>query len=162
MNSYLASVTLRFGASHSRVRTMVRVAGLSEHKARVAIRELERTGLLSHQVRDTRHGRGRIHIACYRSGAAPTSGVTFLLPWQCSMDNSWFTYLSLIAALGLFTRIGSDLVKGRRARCDNCCTKIKNPLARFCSKCGVSARQHVRLPHRNIGECGGLIAPTFF
>jgi len=56
--SYLASVTLRFGASHSRIRTIARVSGLSEHKARAAIRELERKGLLSHHVRNTWHGRG--------------------------------------------------------------------------------------------------------
>jgi predicted DNA-binding transcriptional regulator len=56
--AYLASVTLRFGSSHSRIRTIARVAGLSEHKARAAIRELERRGLLSHERRNTWHGRG--------------------------------------------------------------------------------------------------------
>lgn len=55
---YLADLTLRFGSSHSRIRTIAHVAGLSEHKARAAIRELERRGLLSHQVRNTWHGRG--------------------------------------------------------------------------------------------------------
>ncbi len=56
--AYLASVTLRYGSSHSRVRTIARVAGLSENRARQAIRELERRGLLSHQRRITWHGRG--------------------------------------------------------------------------------------------------------
>ncbi len=56
--TYLAGVTLRFGSAHSRVKTIARVAGLSEHKARNAIRELERRGLLSHDVRNTWHGRG--------------------------------------------------------------------------------------------------------
>ena len=55
---YLADVTLRFGSSHSRIRTIARVAGLSEHKARDAIRELERRRLLSHGIRQTWHGRG--------------------------------------------------------------------------------------------------------
>ena len=52
--AYLASVTLHYGSSHSRVRTIARVAGMSEHKAR----ELERRGLLSHRKRNTWHGRG--------------------------------------------------------------------------------------------------------
>jgi hypothetical protein len=56
--AYLASVTLRFGSSHSRIATIARVAGLSEYKARAAIRELERRGLLSHERRNTWHGRG--------------------------------------------------------------------------------------------------------
>jgi predicted DNA-binding transcriptional regulator len=51
-------VTLRFGSSHSRVKTIARVAGLSEYKTRKAIRELERRGLLSHRRRNTWHGRG--------------------------------------------------------------------------------------------------------
>jgi hypothetical protein len=55
---YLASVTLRFGSSHSRLGTIARVAGLSQHKARAAIRELERQGLLSYDLRNTWHGRG--------------------------------------------------------------------------------------------------------
>jgi helix-turn-helix protein len=55
---YLADVTLRFGSSHSRIATIAHVAGLSEHKAREAIRELERRGLLSHRCRNTWHGRG--------------------------------------------------------------------------------------------------------
>ena len=55
---YLADVTLRFGSSHSRIRTIAHVAGLSEHKTRAAIRELERHGLLSHETRNTWHGRG--------------------------------------------------------------------------------------------------------
>ena len=55
---YLADVTLRFGSSHSRVGTIARAANLSEHKARAAIRELERKGLLSHETRNTWHGRG--------------------------------------------------------------------------------------------------------
>ena len=56
--AYLADVTLRFGASHSRIRTIAHVAGISEYKARKAIRELERRGLLSHKRRNTWHGRG--------------------------------------------------------------------------------------------------------
>ena len=56
--AYLASVTLRFGSSHSRVHTIARAAHLSEHKARAAIRELERRGFLSHKRRNTWHGRG--------------------------------------------------------------------------------------------------------
>jgi len=56
--SYLASVTLRFGSSHSKVTTIARVTHLSENHARAAIRELERRGLLSHQRRNTWHGRG--------------------------------------------------------------------------------------------------------
>jgi hypothetical protein len=56
--AYLADVTLRFGSSHSRIGTISHVAGLSEQKARAAIRELERRGLLSHEVRNTWHGRG--------------------------------------------------------------------------------------------------------
>jgi predicted transcriptional regulator len=56
--AYLASVTLRFGSSHSRLRTIAHVAGLSEYKARKAIHELERRGLLSHRRRNTWHGRG--------------------------------------------------------------------------------------------------------
>ena len=40
--SYLASVTLRFGSSHSKVTTIARVTHLSENRARAAIRELER------------------------------------------------------------------------------------------------------------------------
>lgn len=56
--SYLASVTLRYGASHSRISTIAKVAGLSEYKARQAIRELERRRLLSHSRRKTWHGRG--------------------------------------------------------------------------------------------------------
>ncbi len=46
---YLADVTLRFGSSHSCVRTIAHVAGLSEHKARDAIGERESRGLLSHR-----------------------------------------------------------------------------------------------------------------
>ena len=56
--AYLANVTLRFGSSHSRIRTIARVSGLSEYKARKAIRELERRGLLSRRRRNTWHGRG--------------------------------------------------------------------------------------------------------
>src|SRR5262249_25438596 len=56
--SYPASVTLRFGSSHSKVTTIARVTHLSENHARAAIRELERRGLLSHQRRNTWHGRG--------------------------------------------------------------------------------------------------------
>ena len=56
--AYLTEVTLRFGSAHSRVPTIARVVGLSEKKARAAIRELERRGLLSHSVRTTWHGRG--------------------------------------------------------------------------------------------------------
>jgi hypothetical protein len=56
--TYLASVTLRYGSSHSRVRTVAKVAGLSEYKAGKAIHELERRGLLSHRRRNTWHGRG--------------------------------------------------------------------------------------------------------
>lgn len=56
--SYLASVTLRFGSSHSKVSTIARVTHLSENRARAAIRELERRGLLSHQRRNIWHGRG--------------------------------------------------------------------------------------------------------
>jgi predicted DNA-binding transcriptional regulator len=51
-------VARRFRSSHSRVRTVARGAGISEYKARKAIRELERRGLLSHQRRYTWHGRG--------------------------------------------------------------------------------------------------------
>jgi hypothetical protein len=56
--AYLATVTLRYGSSHSRVRTLAKVAVLSEYKTRNAIRELERRGLLSHRRRNTWHGRG--------------------------------------------------------------------------------------------------------
>jgi hypothetical protein len=56
--TYLASVTLRYGSSHSRIRTVAKVAGLSEYKARKAIHELERRGFLSHRRRNTWHGRG--------------------------------------------------------------------------------------------------------
>jgi predicted transcriptional regulator len=56
--AYLASVTLRFGSSHSRVHTIAKVAGVSEYKARKAISELERRKLLSHRRRNTWHGRG--------------------------------------------------------------------------------------------------------
>jgi len=56
--AYLASVTLRYGSSHSRVGTIARVASLSENRARQAIRELERRGLLTHERRITWHGRG--------------------------------------------------------------------------------------------------------
>lgn len=56
--SYLASVTLRFGSSHSKVTTIARVTHLSENRARAAIRELERHGFLSHRRRNTWHGRG--------------------------------------------------------------------------------------------------------
>jgi Helix-turn-helix domain len=56
--AYLASVTLRFGSSHSKVRTIARVAGVSENRARAAIRELERRDFLSHRRRNTWHGRG--------------------------------------------------------------------------------------------------------
>lgn len=56
--TYLASVTLRYGSALSRVRTVARVAGVSENRARNAIRELEQRGLLSHQPRNTWHGRG--------------------------------------------------------------------------------------------------------
>ena len=56
--SYLASVTLRFGSSHSKVGTIARATGLSENRARVAIRELERNHLLTHERRKTWHGRG--------------------------------------------------------------------------------------------------------
>jgi hypothetical protein len=56
--AYLADVTLRFGVSHSRIRTVAHVAHISEYKAREAIRELERRGLLSHKRRNTWHGRG--------------------------------------------------------------------------------------------------------
>lgn len=56
--TYLASVTLRYGSSHSRVPTVARVTGVSENRARQAIRELERRKLLSHQRRNTWHGRG--------------------------------------------------------------------------------------------------------
>jgi hypothetical protein len=56
--AYLADVTRRFGSSHSRVRTIAHVAHISEYKARKAIRELERRGLLSHKRRNTWHGRG--------------------------------------------------------------------------------------------------------
>jgi hypothetical protein len=55
---YLADVTLRFGSSHSRVRTIAHVAHISKYKARKAIRELERRGLLSHKRRNTWHSRG--------------------------------------------------------------------------------------------------------
>jgi helix-turn-helix protein len=55
---YLADVTLRVGSSHSRIRTIAHAAGVSERKAREAIRELERRGFLSHRRRDTWHGRG--------------------------------------------------------------------------------------------------------
>lgn len=56
--AYLASVTLRFGSSHSKVSTIARVAGVSENRARAAIRELERRDFLSHRRRNTWHGRG--------------------------------------------------------------------------------------------------------
>ena len=56
--SYLASVTLRFGSSHSKVTTIAHVTNLSENRVRAAIRELERRGLLSHRRRNTWHGRG--------------------------------------------------------------------------------------------------------
>jgi hypothetical protein len=56
--AYLADLTLRFGASHSRVRTVAHVAHISEYKALKAIRELERRGLISHKSRNTWHGRG--------------------------------------------------------------------------------------------------------
>jgi hypothetical protein len=62
------------------------------------------------------------------------------------MDHSWFTYIGLIAALGLAIRIGSDLIKERRQRCDSCRAKIQNPLARFCSKCGASLLTRYELP----------------
>ncbi len=55
---YLASVTLRYGSAHSRVRTVGHVAGISENRARQAIRELELRKLLSHDRRKTWHGRG--------------------------------------------------------------------------------------------------------
>jgi len=60
---YLADVTLRFGASHSRIRTIARVAGISASAARTAIRELERHHLLSHSRRNTWHARGRMRIS---------------------------------------------------------------------------------------------------
>jgi hypothetical protein len=56
--TYLASVTLRFGSSHSRIRTIAHAARLSEHRARLAIRELARRGLVSHKRRTAWHGRG--------------------------------------------------------------------------------------------------------
>jgi predicted transcriptional regulator len=56
--SYLASVTLRFGSSHSKVTTIARVTHISENRARAGIRELERRGFLSHKRRNTWHGRG--------------------------------------------------------------------------------------------------------
>lgn len=56
--AYLASVTLRHGSYHSKVTTIARVAGLSESRARAAVRDLERRGLLSHRRRNTWHGRG--------------------------------------------------------------------------------------------------------
>jgi predicted ArsR family transcriptional regulator len=56
--AYLASITLRFDSSHSRIHTIAKVAGVSEYKARKAIHELERRRLLSHRRRNTWHGRG--------------------------------------------------------------------------------------------------------
>jgi len=82
-----------------------------------------------------------------------TSSVTFLLRWQCRMDNSWFTYLGLIAALGLFIRFGSDLVKERRARYDYCRAKVTNPLPRFCGKCGSSLLTRYELPVTQFAAC---------
>lgn len=55
---YLASVTLRFGFSRLRAKTIARGAGVSERRAREAIRELELRGLLTHQHHRTWHGRG--------------------------------------------------------------------------------------------------------
>lgn len=55
---YLADVTYRFGSCNSRLRTIARVAGISESSARNAIGELERHRLLSHSRRNTWHARG--------------------------------------------------------------------------------------------------------
>jgi len=57
--AYLATVTLRSTALLTpRPHSFAKVAVLSQYKARNAIRELERRGLLSHRRRNTWHGRG--------------------------------------------------------------------------------------------------------